>query len=208
MYVNQSGRSMIEMLGVLGIIGVLTVGGLSIVGKARRQQEITQNISEIAQLIENAKKISCQYDTGYGDYANFLRRSEAYPSQLEFEYKLNDSKFVLSSDVEVKMPFAVGKPDATDEKIHPHFVVAISNMDEDTCMNIASEKWGSADTNGYIGATFNSKTDYADMKKNYPQMDLAVATEKCSDTATLYLGFRACDCETCSTTWVEFNISE
>lgn len=201
MYVNQSGRSMVEMLGVLGIIGVLTVGGLSIVGKARRQQEITQTITEIAQLIESARKISCQYDgstDGYGDYANFLKVSDEYPTQLEFTYKENDSKFTLPSDVEVKMPFAAGKRDANDEKVFPHFVVAISNMDEDTCMNIAAETWGTGGTNAYLGSTFNSATDYSDMSKNYPLMDLATATEKCDEDATLYLGFRACDCETCS----------
>ena len=29
MYVSQSGRSMVEMLGVLAIIGILTVGGMA-----------------------------------------------------------------------------------------------------------------------------------------------------------------------------------
>ena len=202
MYVNQSGRSMIEMLGVLAIIGVLTVGGLSIVGKARRQQEITQTVSEISQLIESARKISCQYDEGYKNYVNFLALSEAYPSQLE--YKTNDgcseadACFVLSSDMVVHMPFDKGNSKASDEKIHPHFAVAVSNMDDDTCMNLAAESWGTTATNGFVGMYFGSSISYSDL--NYPQMDLgtAASNDKGCGSGSLYLVFRACDCTTCN----------
>ena len=203
MYINQSGRSMIEMLGVLAIIGVLTVGGLSIIGKARRQQEITQTVSEISQLIESARKISCQYDEGYKNYVNFLAFSEAYPSQLEYKAddgcSENEACFVLSADMLVRMPFAKGnKKSSNAEEQYPHFAVAVSDMDDDTCMNLAAESWGTTATNGFVGMYFGSSISYSDL--NYPQMDLgtAASNDKGCGSGSLYLVFRACDCTTCN----------
>ena len=76
---HENGRSMIEMLGVLAIIGVLTVGSLSIVGKARQQFAISQIITEATSLIDSARKMSCDYDDDYGTYANMLYLSGAFP---------------------------------------------------------------------------------------------------------------------------------
>ena len=41
---NQSGRSMIEMLGVLAIIGVLSVGGISGYSRAMEKMKINKSI--------------------------------------------------------------------------------------------------------------------------------------------------------------------
>ena len=65
-FTNQNGRSMIEMLGVLAIIGVLSVGSLGIVAKARQQYTISQIINEVSSLVTSARKMSCDYDDGYG----------------------------------------------------------------------------------------------------------------------------------------------
>ena len=48
---SQSGRSMIEMLGVLAIIGVLSVGGIAGYSKAMEQFRINKAISEYSMLI-------------------------------------------------------------------------------------------------------------------------------------------------------------
>ena len=48
---NQSGRSMIEMLGVLAIIGVLSVGGIAGYSKAMEKWKINKTIEEYSMLI-------------------------------------------------------------------------------------------------------------------------------------------------------------
>ncbi len=190
MQINQNGRSMIEMLGVLSIIGVLSVGGLTIVGKARRQQEITQALSEVSQLIESSRKISCQYDEGYGNFVNMLGQSEAYPSGVEYE---NDGSFTLSSDTKVEIPYKKATDNGNGEAAISHFIVKISNMDEDMCVNLASSNWGSKNTNGFIGASFSKEDAFSDMASNYPKMSPGNAAEGCVDANTkLYLGFRIC----------------
>ena len=51
---NNSGRSMIEMLGVLAIIAVLTVGGIAGYSKAMTQFKVNKIIAETNQLIATA----------------------------------------------------------------------------------------------------------------------------------------------------------
>ena len=44
---NETGRSMIEMLGVLAIIGVLSVGGIAGYSKAMQKYRINKTIEQI-----------------------------------------------------------------------------------------------------------------------------------------------------------------
>ena len=44
MLINENGRSMIEMLGVLAIIGVLSVGGIAGFSKAMESYKTNQSI--------------------------------------------------------------------------------------------------------------------------------------------------------------------
>ncbi len=48
-----SGRSMIEMLGVLAIIGVLSVGGIAGFNKAMMEYKITKNLNQYGELFQN-----------------------------------------------------------------------------------------------------------------------------------------------------------
>ena len=63
---SQSGRSIIEMLGVLAIIGVLSVGGIAGYSKAMEKWKINKTISEYSMLM-----------TGFIEYKdNFIKNSE------------------------------------------------------------------------------------------------------------------------------------
>lgn len=46
LYSNQTGRSMIEMLGVLAIVGILSVGGISGFSKAMKKHKLIKVASE------------------------------------------------------------------------------------------------------------------------------------------------------------------
>ncbi len=197
MLINQNGRSMIEMLGVLSIIGVLSVGGLTIVGKARRQQEITKTLSEVSEIVESSRKLSCQYNKAYGDYVKMLKLSDAYPSDIDVSCTNSNCKFILTSGAEVNIPYVKGST-TSGEKSLPHFIVSISGMDDDMCVNLATTDWGRKEGNGYIGASFKNKEDIEGMQGNYPLMDPGTAALNCSDSATLFLGFRGCNCTTCN----------
>ncbi|MBR3501953.1 MAG: prepilin-type N-terminal cleavage/methylation domain-containing protein, partial [Alphaproteobacteria bacterium] len=52
---SQSGRSMIEMLGVLAIIGVLSVGGIAGYSKAMMKYRINKTIEQITLIAGNVR---------------------------------------------------------------------------------------------------------------------------------------------------------
>lgn len=182
--VNQQGRSMVEMLGVLAIIGVLTVGGLSVVGKARQQQELTQLLSEVAEIVNAAKKMACDYDDGYSSYTDMLCSSEANPKGTECG---TDGVITTSSDVTVEIVAETG----SGEGGLKYFVANIGDMSEEACVYLATSDWGRRNTNGFVGAYFTGSpsTD--------APMDPGVAATSCVESdgvvaSTLHLKFLAC----------------
>lgn len=54
---NQSGRSMIEMLGVLAIIAVLSVGGIAGYSKAMQQWKLNKWKAQITDIIFALKDV-------------------------------------------------------------------------------------------------------------------------------------------------------
>jgi type II secretory pathway pseudopilin PulG len=59
---QESGRSMIEMLGVLAIMGVITVGAITMISAAMRSQKRTALQDEVAQLVTGVRTIFGEYD--------------------------------------------------------------------------------------------------------------------------------------------------
>ena len=57
---NESGRSMIEMLGVLAIIGVLSVGGIAGYSKAMMKFKTNKTIDQIAMTVTNIRTLYAQ----------------------------------------------------------------------------------------------------------------------------------------------------
>ena len=52
---NESGRSMVEMLGVLAIVGVLSAGGLLGYSQAMKKHKLNQTQEQIQQIITNIR---------------------------------------------------------------------------------------------------------------------------------------------------------
>ena len=94
---SQSGRSMIEMLGVLAIIGVLSVGGIAGYSKAMMKWKIDKAIEEynflIQGLIEHKDSIAKSYSSG--DVAllgDFIVSTNLVPPTWHYTgYFINDS---------------------------------------------------------------------------------------------------------------------
>ena len=54
---NQSGRSMVEILGVLAVIGVLSIGGIAAYSKAMEKINIDKTIVDISTTTQKIKKL-------------------------------------------------------------------------------------------------------------------------------------------------------
>lgn len=171
MFINENGRSMLEMLGVLAIIGVLTVGGLNIIGRSRQMQEIGQLVSEVSRVAMTAKKMACEYDTEYGSYTMFLYKSEAYSDELEYD----NGKFIGPMDSEISITGNMNT-----------FEIKVGNLSEDACIQLAGNDWGRKGTNGFLGVKAGNGEFVAE------QMELDTAAAKCSDGSSVVVKFKAC----------------
>lgn len=174
MFINENGRSMIEMLGVLAIIGVLTVGGLNIISRSRQMHEIGQLISEVSKIAMTSKKMACDYDSAYGSYTMMIYKSEAYSDALEFE----DGKFIGPMEAQISVSGNMST-----------YTVSVADLSEDTCIQMAGNDWGKTGTNGFLGVCVGSGECNP---SSDAQMELNAAASACSDGATVKLKFKAC----------------
>lgn len=157
-YIEQSGRSMIEMLGVLAVIGVLTVGGFSLVSKVSTAHKANVTIDEIGTLANKARTVFHEYVLDKKKNAQtptmnaYLANAKAYPASLEF----TDNHFVSNSDVVFDLEhFTTGE----DKNIIDYFYIKVSQLDNEMCMTIAQSTWGSPSLNGYVGICVEGKSN-------------------------------------------------
>lgn len=64
-HINENGRSMVEMLGVLAIIGVLSVGGIAGYSKAMNKYKINKTTDQVSMLVANLRTLF----SSQGNYA-------------------------------------------------------------------------------------------------------------------------------------------
>ena len=96
MKINEIGRSMIEMLGVLAIVGVLSVGGIAGYSKAmltyRSNKQIEQLVSIITSIINNKDKMPKIASESYIPYLQALGElpkdivDETTPERVKLEF--------------------------------------------------------------------------------------------------------------------------
>ena len=82
---TQSGRSMVEMLGVLAIIGVLSVGAIAGYSKAMLKYKLNQHAQAINILINNVFSIQDKLPrnaTDVTDYATLLNKLNLLPDGI------------------------------------------------------------------------------------------------------------------------------
>ena len=163
LYTAQSGRSMIEMLGVLAVIGVLTVGGFGLVSKVSNSHKSNVTIDEIGTLANKARVVFRDFvldnpldsnSTSAQPMNEFLCTAKAYPESLEYP-KTSDGKCgadgTFTSNIDVKYSVNHFKNNQID-----YFYIEISQLSDEMCMAIAQSSWGSPSLNGYVGVCVGS----------------------------------------------------
>ena len=144
-YTNESGRSMVEMLGVLAIIGVLSVGGIAGYSKAMNKYKINKTTDQVSMIVANLRTLF----SGQGDYAT-LSNSQA----IKFGVIPNDMltgssdgiKNAFNGKVNVVAVAARSAGADNDEA----FVVEYDGLSQDACVTIATGDWGSGQGSGLI----------------------------------------------------------
>lgn len=147
MRVNESGRSMIEMLGVLAIIGVLSVGGIAGYSKAMNKFKTNKIADNVSMLVANIKTLYAQQNS-YSDLTNGTAVSMGVvPDELGTAYNGNTATLTNAFNGRVWINVA-NSTEANDNKA---FVIEFDGLSREACITLSTNDWGSGYSSGLIG---------------------------------------------------------
>lgn len=206
MKINSSGRSMIEMLGVLAIVGVLSIGGLAGYSKAMTKHKVNKTVEEVMLIAnsirsvyankKNYKTMNCYTNLSTGNLEGggcALLKEVLYPEGM------------WTSDTGISNPFggtiqvgAFGRKKPEDKKA---FIVVLNKLQQKDCVNLATVDWGSAsgliavgvnkDTipayEGDCSSTSSNGTALACVRDGSVPMSVGAATRACTNKKTNYI---------------------
>ena len=143
---EQSGRSMVEMLGVLAIIGVLSVGGISGYSKAMAKYKLTKAQDQMAMILINIR-------TAFASAPSYAGLSKANAIAMN----------IVPGDM---LPSGIGKGSTIknafggDVKFataasNTQFSIEFDGLGKETCASLASSDWGS---DGLVSVKVNATT--------------------------------------------------
>ena len=147
---TQSGRLMIEMLGVLAIVGVLSIGGIAGYSKAMGRYRVNETINQISHIVQNTRDLFKNQPNFYGALS-YENGGNAYMSNAESPNRVLDSKAKIFPTSIVRNEYknlfggdityyADGRFADDDGK---SFILAIHNIPQEACIELATRDWQS-----------------------------------------------------------------
>ena len=156
MRVNQYGRSMIEMLGVLAIIGVLSVGGIAGYSKAMGKYKTNQVVDQVSMIVTNIRTLYAQ-QMDYNGLNNISATNMGVIPEELINKSASTAEGGLYTAVTLRNGFQgnvfVGATTSrTSESVSKTaFQVEFQGLSRDACVAIATSDWGSGSASGFIG---------------------------------------------------------
>lgn len=117
---QESGRSMIEMLGVLAIMGVITVGAITMISFAMRSQKRSAVNDEVTQIVTGVRQLL----GGYDDFTN-----------------INNSTIFGAIGMSSKTPYGGNYELAVNPSNTRQFVVSINGLAKTDCEYFVQKAW-------------------------------------------------------------------
>ena len=169
-HINENGRSMVEMLGVLAIIGVLSVGGIAGYSKAMNKYKINKTTDQVSMLVANIRTLF----SSQGNYQG-LNNAQAIKFGVVPEdmytaaagsAAVSDIKNAFGGDVTIA---AAGGRALNDNEA---FIIEYAGLSPEACVTLATGDWGSGQASGLIGISAGKSDDDA-AGKGVPSGNLA-----------------------------------
>lgn len=156
MKTNESGRSMIEMLGVLAIIGVLSVGGIAGYSKAMNKFKTNKVADNVSMMVANIKTLYAQQKT-YGTLTNADAISlGVVPDELIKNRAEGTLKNSFNGEVDIH------SSESTTGGDNKAFVIFFGGLSKEACITLATNDWGSGYSSGLIALQASGKSEAAD----------------------------------------------
>ncbi len=181
--IQENGRSMIEMLGVLAVIGVLSVGGFSLVSKMQDNQRVNEVIDNITSLAYKVRPLARDYQVGDIEgcteqkcLALYAYNGKAYPEGLDYDsanYTFTDRNDVKYNVYKIHALTNIGL-----------FIITVSNFTEKMCIQLATTNFGSRSSTGYAGMNIGTTVNSSTLSNLSGQRTIAGAISECNGTNT------------------------
>ena len=183
----QSGRSMIEMLGVLAIIGVLSVGGIAGYSKAMMKYRINKTIEQMTLIAGNVRAfwgpqknyedLQCEQNcisdgcNGYKESCNVAKKAKIFPDEMLTitDGKITNIENAFGGHVSIDY---YGKSALNDKRA---FYIEYTNIPQEACIELLTQDWTNANI---LGVTLGSL-------RGLTPVDIARATNACYDDVTI-----------------------
>lgn len=144
MRVNEQGRSMIEMLGVLAIVGVLSVGGIAGYSKAMNKFKTNKVIDQINMISTNIRTLySSQRD--FEGLNNQVAKSAGIVSGDMYSGAADSNSDITNAfqgEVYITTGYHNGKANAA-------YIIGFNGLPKSACVAAATTDWG-----GDVGSGF------------------------------------------------------
>ncbi len=174
MKTNESGRSMIEMLGVLAIIGVLSVGGIAGYSKAMNVYRVNKTIDQLTQITASTRalfaghKVYTALSTGGNPNMNLIKKSHLVPDDM-----IDGDSMVNTYGGTVLLNVA-----NKGERTNKAFAVSFGMIPQDSCIELSTKEWGQGKTSGLWSVKINSTEKLA----TAGNVTIAEAVAACTST--------------------------
>lgn len=152
---EQTGRSMVEMLGVLAIIGVLSVGGISGYSKAMAKYKLTRAQDQITMLLMNIRTAFASSPSYAGLTTTAARDFNIAPSEMfgaasgQLVNAFGGGTYVFACNTtEGGVGCSTANSSVTADNGVQYFGITMTGLGREVCTNLATSDWG---TDGLMG---------------------------------------------------------
>lgn len=160
MRTNESGRSMIEMLGVLAIVGVLSVGGIAGYSKAMAKFKTNKVIDQVNMVSTNIRTMYSSQRTYSGLHNGLAAKVGIAPAEM-YDATSNvsaaTSAFGLSNAFGGKVIVKAATSNTKDDS----YIIAFDAIPAASCITIATTDWGNDSGSGLQAIAINTSADAA-----------------------------------------------
>lgn len=161
---EQTGRSMVEMLGVLAIIGVLSVGGIAGYSKAMTKFKITKTMDQVSMTVANIRTLY----SGQRNYNGLATANALDMGVVPAEMEGATANTLVNA---FQGAVTIGTVNYNNQNASA-FRISYENMGQEACVQLITSDWGSGASSGFIGIQVSAA---APQGQNAPQFGNAAA---------------------------------
>lgn len=172
---EQSGRSMVEMLGVLAIIGVLSVGGIAGYSKAMAKFKTSKALDQVSTTVANVRTLY----SGQPNYSGLTTAIAIQMGAIGAEMLSGQSPTSASTAYNAFNGSVTISATTVSGRANAGFELVFSGLSKEACVQMASSDWGSGSGSGLVSVQAGAATAGTTAAGTLP-LNLATAASGCN----------------------------